>query len=125
MISTPERAYEGGQTLELAVDLGSIPLFIRSGAILPMAVNRIDNLMKQQTTGIRYLCAPDKDGAFDSYTKTTARPWTTKEAIYLKTKISIQAGEKTVLSFTTEGDYDTGVEDMQIDMIHREKSPSG
>ena len=42
---------------------------------------------------------------------------------YLKTKIAVQAGERTVVSFNSQGDYDTGVEDMQIDMIHREKAP--
>ena len=29
--------YEGGQTIEFPVDLSSIPLFVRSGAIVPMA----------------------------------------------------------------------------------------
>ena len=37
-------AYEGGRTVELPVDLGSIPLFVRSGAIIPMAEDRLDNL---------------------------------------------------------------------------------
>ena len=35
----------------------------------------------------------------------------------------MKAGEKTVLTFTNEGSYETKVEDMQIDMIHREKAP--
>lgn len=115
-------SYEGGQTLELEVDLGSIPLFIRSGGILPMAINRIDNLMKQQVTGIRLLCAPDKDGVFDLYEDDGASMDYTRGK-YLKTKIAVQAGERTVVSFNSQGDYDTGVEDMHIDMIHREKAP--
>lgn len=35
----------------------------------------------------------------------------------------MKAGEQTTLSFRNEGAYQTAVEDMQIDMIHREKSP--
>ena len=35
------------------------------------------------------------------------------------------AGIRTILSFRQEGDYETAVEDMQIDMIHREKAPFG
>ena len=31
--------YEGGQTIEIPVTLSSIPLFVKSGAILPMATN--------------------------------------------------------------------------------------
>ena len=46
-------AYEGGRTVELPVDLGSIPLFVRSGAIIPMAEDRLDNLKTQQAEHIR------------------------------------------------------------------------
>lgn len=87
-----------------------------------MAVNRIDNLMKQQVTGIRLLCAPDKDSVFDLYEDDGASMDYTRGK-YLKTKIAVQAGERTVVSFNSQGDYDTGVEDMHIDMIHREKAP--
>ena len=37
-------AYEGGQTIEIPVSLSSIPLFIKSGAVVPMAANRMTNL---------------------------------------------------------------------------------
>lgn len=38
------KAYEGGQTIEIPVTLSSIPLFVRGGAIIPMALNQMDNL---------------------------------------------------------------------------------
>ena len=60
-------AYEGGRTVELPVDLGSIPLFVRSGAIIPMAEDRLDNLKTQQAEHIRILCAADRDGRFELY----------------------------------------------------------
>ena len=115
-------AYEGGQIIEIPVDLGSIPLYVRSGAMIPMALNRMDNLMKQQTTGISLLCAADKDSAFTLYEDDGAT-MDYEKGVYLKTRISMKAGEKTVLTFTNEGSYETKVEDMQIDMIHREKAP--
>ena len=37
--------------------------------------------------------------------------------------ITMTAGEKTFLDFKQEGDYETAVKDMCVDMIHREKSP--
>ena len=46
-----------------------------------------------------------------------------EKGAYLKTFITMKAGEQTTLTFRNEGNYDTAVEDMQIDMIHREKSP--
>ena len=60
-------AYEGGRTVELPVDLGSIPLFVRSGAIIPMAEDRLDNLKTQQAEHLRILCAADRDGRFELY----------------------------------------------------------
>ena len=51
-ISTQERVYEGGQTIEFPVDLSSIPLFVRSGAIVPMALNQMNNLMTQEANRI-------------------------------------------------------------------------
>ena len=36
---------------------------------------------------------------------------------------AVKAGVKTVVTFTNEGSYETAVESMYLDMIHREKSP--
>ena len=59
--------YEGGQTIEFPVNLGSIPLFVRSGALIPMASNQMMNLMNETVTGLTILCAPDKEGSFILY----------------------------------------------------------
>ena len=42
---------------------------------------------------------------------------------YLKTFITVTAGERTYVEFRQEGSYETAVEDLYLDMIHREKSP--
>lgn len=115
-------AYQGGQEIEFPVDLGSIPLFLRSGGIIPIALNEMDNLMTQQATGIRLLCAPDKDGAFTLYEDDgVSKDY--EKGIFLKTKIEIQAGERTNIRFTNEGSYRTQAADMFLDLIHREKAP--
>ena len=59
--------YEGGETAELDVDLGSIPLFIKSGGIIPMALNQMDNFSTQTVTGLSILCEAGRDGAFTLY----------------------------------------------------------
>ena len=46
------KAYEGGQTIEIPVTLSSIPLFVRGGAIIPMALNQMDNLAGEKAEGI-------------------------------------------------------------------------
>ena len=114
--------YAPGQTIEVPVDISSIPLFVRSGAILPMSGNRLHNLMTEKTTALEILMAPDVDSEFVLYEDDGCTNEYLKGA-YLKTRIAVTAGVKTYVHFTNEGDYDTAVESMYLDMIHREKSP--
>ena len=115
-------AYEGGRTVELPVDLGSIPLFVRSGAIIPMAEDRLDNLKTQQAEHIRILCAADRDGRFELY-EDDGISMDYEKGGCLKTSITMTAGERTVLDFHQEGHYETDVKTLYLDMIHREKAP--
>lgn len=115
-------AYEGGRTVELPVDLGSIPLFVRSGAIIPMAEDRLVNLKTQQAEHLRILCAADRDGRFELYEDDGISMDYEKEG-FLKTSITMTAGERTVLDFHQEGHYETAVKTLYLDMIHREKAP--
>lgn len=115
-------AYEGGRTVELPVDLGSIPLFVRSGAIIPMAEDRLDNLKTQQAEHLRLLCAADRDGRFELY-EDDGISMDYEKGGCLKTSITMTAGERTVLDFHQEGHYETAVKTLYLDMIHREKAP--
>ncbi len=115
-------AYEGGRTVELPVDLGSIPLFVRSGAIIPMAEDRLDNLKTQQAEHIRILCAADRNGRFELY-EDDGISMDYEKGGFLKTSITMTAGERTVLDFHQEGHYETAVKTLYLDMIHREKAP--
>ena len=121
--NTRER-YEGGQTIEYPVTLGSIPMFVRGGGIIPLALNQLNNLATEKETGIHLVCAPDKDNTFTLYEDDgCTREY--ENGVYLKTRITMSAGVKTTLAFTHEGTYETTVEDMYVDMIHREKAPFG
>ena len=114
--------YMSGQEIELPVDIGSIPLFVRSGAIIPMAENQLYNLMRDEVTGLHILFAPDMDSSFCMYDD-DGKTNNYKDGEYLKTDISVRAGVKTYIRFTSEGNYESPVETMYLDVIHREKSP--
>lgn len=114
--------YMGGQMLELPVDLSSIPLFIKSGSLIPMAANPMNNLMTQQADGIVLLCAAEEDGAFTLY-EDDGITMEYVQGNYLKTKITMTSGELTHLDFALEGTFETAVKTMYLDMIHREKAP--
>ncbi len=113
---------EGGQTIEIPVTLSSIPLYVRSGAIIPMAGNKLDNLTTQQATSIVLLCAADRDNTFTLY-EDDGVTMGYEKGDYLKTQITMTVGERTYLDFKHEGSYKTAVDSMYIDMIHRDKSP--
>lgn len=114
--------YPAGEEIEIPVDLASIPMFVKSGAIVPMSGNHLMNLMTEKATELEILMAPDVDSEFVLYEDDGCTNEYLKGA-YLKTRIAVTAGVKTYVHFTNEGDYDTAVESMYLDMIHREKSP--
>ncbi len=115
-------SYEGGQTISVPVELSSIPLFVRGGAIVPMALNQLNNLQTQQEDGICLICADTHDGAFTLY-EDDGITLNYQQGDYLKTQITMEAGLHTILSFVQEGSYQTKVERMYLDMIHPEKAP--
>lgn len=118
---TRER-YEGGSTVTQEVNMASIPLYVKSGAIIPFALHPIQNLKTEAVKGIRLLMAPDCDSSFVLY-EDDGVSMEYKTGGYKCTKIQVTAGVQTRIQFTQEGNYETQVESMYIDAIHREKAP--
>ena len=104
------------------MDIASIPLFIRSGAIVPQSQTRLTNLMTQKTTALSLLLVPDTDSSFALYEDDGVSN-DYQRGMYLKTQVDVAAGQKTVISFSHQGEYDTAIETMHLDVVHREKSP--
>ncbi len=114
--------YEGGQEIEVAVDISSVPLFIREGAIIPMATNQLMSMQNDSVEGLHVLIAPsgiqsfvmyDDDGVSNKF----------EQGHFAKTKISVKAGEVTTVSFSTEGSYTDSVKNIMLEMIAKEKAP--
>ena len=116
------QAYTPGQTIQVPVDISSIPLFVRSGAILPMSGNRLRNLMTEQTTALEILMAPDVSSEFVLYEDDGCTN-DYRKGNYLKTRICVTVDNGIQVQFEHEGNYRTAVEHMYLDMIHREKAP--
>ena len=87
-----------------------------------MAENKLTNLKTQQATGLNILMAPDVDSSFQLY-EDDGVSMDYENGVYKKTGISVKAGEKTEITFKEEGTYETKVETITLDIIHREKSP--
>ena len=114
--------YKGGRVIEIPVELGSIPLFIRDGGIIPFASSQLHNLMTQKEQGLYIICAAGRDGTFMLY-EDDGYSMEYENGNYLKTQIIMTAGEITVLEFLREGRYVTTINTIQLDIIHREKAP--
>lgn len=116
------RPYEGGQTVEIPVELDSIPLFVRSGGIILLAAAGLTNLRTQQEQEVTVLCADDRDGEFDWY-EDDGISMEYEQGHYLKTNIIMRSGLHTTLTFTHKGSYVSPVENINLDVIHVERAP--
>lgn len=116
------KPYAPGHTYSLDVDLGSIPMFIHSGAILPMSDTPLQNLTQDQATALRIIMAPDVNSEFTLY-EDDGHSNAYLKGEYLKTRIQVFASEKNRIFFSNEGTYKTAVEQITLDVIHPEKAP--
>lgn len=118
------RCYEGGQTIEVPVTMATIPMFVREGAVIAMADNQLMTMEGDHTTALHLIVAPkgtttttlyDDDGITNDF----------KSGVYRKTTITTTAGERVTMNFASEGSYKDTVETIKVEMIAKEKSPSG
>lgn len=113
--------YEGGQTLEIPVTLGSIPLFVRSSAIVPRT-SGITSISLDTMTSLDILIAHDGNSDFVMYDD-DGISLDYKEGGCLKTLVSARNGKQLEISFVKEGDYKSQVSDVTLDIINRDKGP--
>ncbi|MFC5450699.1 glycoside hydrolase family 31 protein [Paenibacillus aestuarii] len=116
-----KKRYSGGQTIEVEVDLGSIPMFIRSGAIIPMTP-QLKNIHQETVKKLHLLVEASEHGSFELYEDDGVTN-NYKNGEYLKTTIQLQAGKQTKLSFTREGSHTSTVEQMVVDVVCKTIAP--
>ncbi len=114
--------YRGGQKITIPVDIDSIPMFIRSGAIIPISLNNISNLHKEDVKELKIIIEPSKDSTFALY-EDDGISFDYKQGIYLKTQINVESGEKVTIDFNKTGSYKSSVESILLDVIKKDKSP--
>lgn len=117
---TKER-YRGGQTIEKKVTLNSIPMFFRSGAIIPMS-RGLRNIHKDTVQELQVLIEPSQASTFVYY-EDDGRTNQFLTGDYLKTTISIRNDAGTVISFVKEGHYQTSLKTWIIDIICQTVAP--
>ena len=116
------REYQGGRTIEVPVDIATIPMFVREGAVIPMALNQPMSMERDHITGLRLILAPagsrhytlyDDDGVSNDYLK----------GLYRKTHIHMSGENLVKVVFSAQGEYPDFVENVVVEMIRKDRSP--
>ena len=116
------KQYKGGQTIEIPVELDSIPMYLTSGAILPMTNTVCYNLSDDVANDLYLICVADKDNTFTLYEddgKTTLY----KEGLYCKTRITMTVGDIISIHFSTTGKYESDFKEVILDVVYPPNAP--
>lgn len=114
--------YEGGQAIKVPVEIDTIPMFIREGAVIPIAENQLMNMERDHVKKLHLILVPngerdytmyDDDGVSNAYC----------DGVFHKTKIHVEGTEVVKVAFTSEGSYEDHIETIEVEMIRRDRSP--
>lgn len=115
--------YSGGQTITIPVTLASIPMFLRSGAIVP-SCRGLMNLHLQKITTLNLLIEPSVKSAFSFY-EDDGESNGYLSGDYLETLLTVEPGMITTISARHQGSYHSGIETVEMDVLSRTVAPVG
>ena len=102
--------------------MATIPMFIREGAIIPLAENQLMSMERDHVTALHLILAPgsertyvlyDDDGVSTRY----------RRGEYRKISIHMHGERVVTVDFTSEGIYTDFVETVTVEMIRKDRSP--
>lgn len=114
--------YEGAQEIIIDVNINSIPMYIREGAIIPIALNQMYSMQRDIVKNMKLIISPmgntqytlyEDDGYTNNYLK----------GEYLIKNILVKEGIISKIRIEKEGIYRDYVEDYLIEYISKNKSP--
>ena len=113
------KAYSGGQEIEIPVDRSSIPMFLRDSAIL-VTTEDVKHILKDTMHHADILLGGDTDSAFVLYDD-DGHSEDFENGVYARTEIQVTTGDRTKVTFRTEGSYEQTIETMTLKMVSKEK----
>ena len=107
----------------MPVDLKTIPLFIREGAIIPMADNQLMSMERDHTTALHLILVPDgKNRSYTLYDDDGVSNDFRKGG-FRRTEITMSGESVVRLDFKAAGSYTDYVETVTVEMIRKDRSP--
>ena len=113
------KAYQGGQTIEVPVSLGTIPMFLRGSAIF-LTSEDVKYILADTMKQLDLTIAAESDSSFVFYDD-DGHTENYKRGEYAKTTISVKAGDRKVISFHKEGSYQDTIEKLTLRVVSKEK----
>ncbi len=110
------KKHRGGQTITVDTPLDRIPVFFRSGSILPMTAPRL-NLQQEKSHRLELLVEPWQENSFVLY-EDDGFSNAYRKGIYSKTNIVIGHKDRNVeLDFTLEGSYTSDILEICLEVV--------
>jgi len=113
------REYAGGQSIEVPVDLSSIPMFLRGSGIFCTSED-IKRILYDRVETLDLLIAAEGDSRFVYYDD-DGHTEDYKKGHYAETTITVTAGDRTRIRFEKKGDYPGSVENLTIRLVSKKK----
>lgn len=119
---TNNQYLSGGQEITVPVDLGSIPLYLRTGGIIPTCQG-LTNLHQEVIDHLEILVEPNKETSFDIY-EDDGISTDYLQGLYRQTRLGIHPDKQGVtLELNSTGDYETKVKQMTIAVLCKTMAP--
>lgn len=113
------RAYAGGQTIEVPVDLGSIPMFLRGSGVF-ITSEDVKHIESDTLRHLDLLIAAETDTAFVLYDD-DGHTEQYKQGNYSRTQITVTAGDRTTVAFHKTGSYADTVNSLTLRLVSKAK----
>lgn len=114
--------YQGGRTVEVDAPLDRIPVFFRSGSIIP-TTDGITNLHNQKVNKLNIILEPWQDSEF-LYYEDDGMTNNYMKGDYCKTNIKVgNENNKALILFKKDGEYESCIESIVLEILCIEKGP--
>ena len=113
------KPYRGGQTIEVPVDLGTIPMFLRGNAIF-LTSEDVKYILADTMRQLDLTIGADADSRFVFYDD-DGHTENYKQGEFAKTTITVKSGDRKVISFAKEGNYTDTIERLTLRIVSKEK----
>lgn len=112
------RPYVGGQTIDIPVELDSIPMFLRANSIF-VKTDDIRRITKDEIQTLEIICGGE-DAQFTFY-EDDGITNNFEKGIYKKTQIKVEGKEQKVISFYSEGSWKSSINTIDLSIVSKEK----